>query len=61
MVSSLQVFQPKYCTHIYILTKWTKILDFHGGDDSIRVLHPEDRGSMELWNFGILPHHYTAS
>jgi len=24
-------------------------------------LHPEDGGSMGLWNAGILPQHYTAS
>jgi hypothetical protein len=23
--------------------------------------NPEDGGSMDLWNFGILPQHYTAS
>jgi hypothetical protein len=23
--------------------------------------HPEDGGSMDLWNFGILPQHYTTS
>jgi len=23
--------------------------------------HPEDGGSMDLWNFGILPQHHTAS
>jgi len=24
-------------------------------------LHPEDRGTIDLWNFNILPQHYTAS
>jgi len=24
-------------------------------------LEPEDRGSMVIWNIGILPHHYTVS
>jgi len=24
-------------------------------------LHPEDGGSMDLWNVGILPRHYTES
>jgi len=26
-----------------------------------RPLHPEDGGSMGLWNIGTLPQHYTAS
>jgi len=24
-------------------------------------LHPEDGGSMDIWNVGILPQHYMAS
>jgi len=27
----------------------------------LKWLHPEDGGSMDLWNVGILPQHYTAS
>jgi len=26
-----------------------------------RPLHSEDRGRMDLWNFGNLPQHYTVS
>jgi hypothetical protein len=28
---------------------------------SLGWLLPEDGGSMNVWNFGILPQHYTAS
>jgi len=30
------------------------------GYQHFRSLHPEDGASMDLWNVGILPQHYTA-
>jgi len=28
---------------------------------TVFLVHPEDGGSKDLRNFGILPHHYTVS
>jgi hypothetical protein len=30
-------------------------------DINISAIHPEDEGSMDIRNVGILPQHYTAS
>jgi hypothetical protein len=33
----------------------------HNPEDKDMNLHPEDVGSIDFWNVGILPQHYTAS
>jgi hypothetical protein len=33
----------------------------HNPEDLDLTLHPEDGGSMDPWNIGILPQYYTAS
>jgi len=37
------------------------ITQYHNPEDLDLNLHPEDEGSMDLRNLGILPQHYTAS
>jgi len=49
---------------VYYRMRWedARFEFFRGGEDSVRVLlRCEDGGCMALWNYGILPQHYTAS
>jgi hypothetical protein len=39
------------------LKRWYPTITLHG----VRTQKTEDGGSMDLWNVGILPQHYTAS
>jgi hypothetical protein len=44
------------------LKRWYPTTTLHSvKTQKISTLHSEDGGSMDLWNVGILPQHYTAS
>jgi hypothetical protein len=43
------------------LVSYHKTTRRHNPEDLDMNLHPEDGGSMDLWNVGILPQHYMSS
>jgi hypothetical protein len=57
VVVGYQSFRGPCC--LYQAARYTeKSVSYH---ITTRRHNPEDGGSMDLWIFGILPHHYTAS
>jgi hypothetical protein len=53
-----QRFRGSCCPHLHP----DRTATLHGvTTQKTSTLHPEDGGSMDLWNAGILPQHYTAS